>query len=55
MSKLKSVRSCIIDAQYLADLIEIAADGLETPEGGAISGAPRIAIEELTDTISTSE
>ena len=45
MSKLKGVQSCIIDAQYLADLIEIAADGLETPEGGAIWGAARIAIE----------
>ena len=28
MSKLKGVQSCIIDAQYLAELIEIAADGI---------------------------
>ena len=27
MSKLKNAQSCIIDAQYLAYLIEIAADG----------------------------
>jgi hypothetical protein len=51
MSKLKDGQSCIIDAQYLADIIEIAADGLETPEGGAISGVARIAIEKLTEAI----
>ena len=49
MSKLKNAQSCIIDAQYLAYLIEIAADGLKTPEVGAISGAARIAIEKLTE------
>jgi len=49
MSKFKNAQSCIIDAQYLAYLIEIAADGLETPEVGAISGAARIAIEKLTE------
>ncbi len=49
MSKLKNAQSCIIDAQYLAYLIEIAADGLETLEVGAISGAARIAIEKLIE------
>jgi hypothetical protein len=39
MSKLKEVRSLIVDARYLVGLIEIAAHQLETPKDLAISVA----------------
>ena len=49
MGKLKNAQSLIADAQYLASLIEIAAERLETPRDVAISAAARIAIEKLTE------
>ena len=42
MSKLKNAQSSIIDAQYLAYLIEIAADGLELRKSGRYREPPAL-------------
>ena len=40
MSKLKNAQSCIIDAQYLAYLIEIAAGNSNSGSRGDIGSRP---------------
>ena len=40
---------CIIDAGYIADLIEIAGDNMATKGGSVISGAAHVAAEKLQE------
>ena len=40
---------CILDAGYIATLIEMAADNMATPDGSVISGAVRVAAEKLKE------
>ena len=46
---LIQAHGCILDAVYIADLIEMAADNTATPHGTVISGAVRVAAEKLKE------
>jgi hypothetical protein len=48
-SKLREAQVLIIDARYLAGLVEVAVDRLETPTDLAISAAAHVAIEKLNE------
>jgi hypothetical protein len=48
-SLIVQAQGCIVDASHLADLIEMAADHMETRESSTISGAVRVAAEKLQE------
>jgi hypothetical protein len=48
-SKLREAQILIIDARYLAGLVEVAVDSIETPTDLAISAAAYVAIEKLNE------